>query len=95
MIDEAVANAPQSDLTVAVVGDVVQLVGETCSTATLELLGGQNALLDAFAAVSERNRQVDGHRAHQLQAAGAARLPQLRRRVRVVRAPCGERAAAV
>lgn len=52
-------------------------------------------VLDAFAAVSERNRQVDGHRAHQLQAAGAARLPQLRRRVRVVRAPCGERAAAV
>ena len=53
MIDEAVANAPQSDLIVAVVGDVVQLVGETCSTATLELLGGQNALLDALAAVSE------------------------------------------
>ena len=53
MIDEAVANARQSDLIVAVVGDVVQLVGETCSTATLELLGGQNALLDALAAVSE------------------------------------------
>ena len=53
LIDEAVANARQSDLIVAVVGDVVQLVGETCSTATLELLGGQNALLDAFAAVSE------------------------------------------
>ena len=52
MIDEAVANARQSDLIVAVVGDVVQLVGETCSTATLELLGGQNALLDALAAVS-------------------------------------------
>lgn len=45
MIDEAVANAPQSDLIVAV-------VGETCSTATLELLGGQNALLDALTAVS-------------------------------------------
>lgn len=53
LIDEAVANARQSDLIVAVVGDVVQLVGETCSTATLELLGGQNALLDALAAVSE------------------------------------------
>lgn len=52
LIDEAVANARQSDLIVAVVGDVVQLVGETCSTATLELLGGQNALLDALAAVS-------------------------------------------
>lgn len=46
LIDEAVANACQSDLIVAV-------VDETCSTATLELLGGQNALLDAFAAVSE------------------------------------------
>ena len=52
LIDEAVANARQSDLIVAVVGDVVQLVGETCSTATLELLGGQNALLDELAAVS-------------------------------------------
>ena len=31
---------------------MVQLVGETCSTATLELLGGQNALLDALADVS-------------------------------------------
>ncbi|RSX54403.1 beta-glucosidase [Bifidobacterium goeldii] len=52
LIDEAVANARQSDLIVAVVGDVVQLVGESCSTATLDLLGGQNALLDALAAVS-------------------------------------------
>ena len=40
-------------LTQLTAGDVVQLVGETCSTATLELLGGQNALLDALAAVSE------------------------------------------
>ncbi|MBW3091538.1 glycoside hydrolase family 3 C-terminal domain-containing protein [Bifidobacterium sp. 82T10] len=52
LIDEAVANARQSDLIVAVVGDVVQLIGETCSTATLDLQGGQNALLDALAAVS-------------------------------------------
>ncbi|OZG61033.1 glycosyl hydrolase [Bifidobacterium myosotis] len=52
LINEAVANAREADLIVAVVGDVVQLVGETCSTATLELLGGQNALLDALAAVS-------------------------------------------
>ncbi|WP_240544213.1 glycoside hydrolase family 3 N-terminal domain-containing protein [Bifidobacterium sp. SO4] len=52
MLDEAVSNARQSDLIVAVVGDTVQLTGETCSTATLELLGGQNALLDALAAVS-------------------------------------------
>ena len=53
LLDEAVANARQSDLIVAVVGDVVQLVGETCSTATLELLGGQNALLEALANVAK------------------------------------------
>ncbi|AHJ19135.1 glycoside hydrolase family 3 N-terminal domain-containing protein [Bifidobacterium breve] len=52
MIDEAVATARQSDAIVTVVGDVVQLIGEGCSTATLELLGGQNALLDALADVS-------------------------------------------
>jgi len=34
------------------VGDVVQLVGETCSTATLELLGGQNAMLETLADVA-------------------------------------------
>ena len=45
-------NARRSDLVVAVVGDVVQLVGETCSTATLELLGGQNAMLEALADVA-------------------------------------------
>lgn len=53
MLDEAVANAGQADLIVAVVGDTVQLTGETCSTATLELLGGQNALLDALATVAQ------------------------------------------
>ncbi|KFI91937.1 Beta-glucosidase [Bifidobacterium saguini DSM 23967] len=53
ILDEAVANARQSDLIVAVVGDTVQLTGETCSTATLELLGGQNALLNALAAVAK------------------------------------------
>ncbi|TPF96540.1 beta-D-glucosideglucohydrolase [Bifidobacterium sp. UTCIF-39] len=52
LLDEAVANARKADLIVAVVGDVVQLIGETCSTATLDLLGGQNALLDALADVS-------------------------------------------
>ena len=52
LLDEAVAAAREADLIVAGVGDVVQLVGETCSTATLELLGGQNALLDALADVS-------------------------------------------
>ena len=53
MLDEAVANARQADSIVAVVGDTVQLTGETCSTATLELLGGQNALLDALATVAQ------------------------------------------
>ena len=53
LLDEAVENAKQSDLIVAVVGDVVQLVGETCSTATLELLGGQNALLEALSNVAK------------------------------------------
>ncbi|KAB8296579.1 glycoside hydrolase family 3 N-terminal domain-containing protein [Bifidobacterium apri] len=52
LLDEAVDNARQSDLIVAVVGDVVQLVGETCSTATLELLGGQNAMLEALSNVA-------------------------------------------
>lgn len=52
LLDEAVDNARQSDLIVAVVGDVVQLVGETRSTATLELLGGQNAMLEALSDVA-------------------------------------------
>ena len=52
LLDEAVENARKSDLIVAVVGDVIQAIGEGCSTATLELLGGQNALLDALADVS-------------------------------------------
>lgn len=53
LLDEAVENARRSDLIVAVVGDVMQMIGETCSTATLELLGGQNALIDALAAVAK------------------------------------------
>ena len=52
LIDEAVENAKQSDVIVAVVGDVVQLIGETCSTGTLELQGGQPALLEALSKVS-------------------------------------------
>ena len=54
MIDEAIENARQSDLVVAVVGDVVQLIGEGCSTGTLELLGGQNALLEALSNVARK-----------------------------------------
>ena len=52
LLDEAVENARQSDLIVAVMGDVIQAIGEGCSTATLELLGGQNALIDALSNVA-------------------------------------------
>lgn len=50
LIDEAVAAARAADYVVAVVGDRIELVGEGRSTATLELIGGQVALLDALAA---------------------------------------------
>ncbi|WP_449386148.1 exo-beta-d-1,3/1,6-glucosidase [Cellulomonas soli] len=50
LIDEAVAAAREADVVVAVVGDRIELVGEGRSTATLELVGGQVALLDALAA---------------------------------------------
>ena len=49
-ITEAVAAARESDVVVAVVGDRIELVGEGRSTATLELIGGQRALLEALAA---------------------------------------------
>ena len=49
-LDAAVAAARDADVVVAVVGDRIELVGEGTSTATLELLGGQIALLDAVAA---------------------------------------------
>ncbi|MFD3683985.1 glycoside hydrolase family 3 N-terminal domain-containing protein [Nocardiopsis sp. NPDC058631] len=50
MIREAVEAAEAADYVVAVVGDRIELVGEGRSTATLELVGGQVALLDALAA---------------------------------------------
>lgn len=50
LLDEALLAAQTADLTIAVVGDTVELTGETCSTATLELQGGQNAMLEALAA---------------------------------------------
>ena len=46
----AVAAARAADVVVAVVGDRIELVGEGRSTATLELIGGQVALLDALVA---------------------------------------------
>jgi len=45
----AVAAAQSTDVNVVVVGDRIELVGEGRSTATLNLLGGQVALLDALA----------------------------------------------
>ena len=49
MIAEAVA-AREADVVVAVVGDRIELVGDGRSAATLELVGGQRALLEALAA---------------------------------------------
>ncbi|WP_456826146.1 exo-beta-d-1,3/1,6-glucosidase [Cellulomonas sp. P5_E12] len=49
LIAEAVKAAEAADVVVAVVGDRIELVGEGRSTATLELVGGQVALLDALA----------------------------------------------
>ena len=48
-IPAAVAAAWASDVVVAVVGDHLKYIGEAQSTATLELQGGQIALLDALA----------------------------------------------
>ena len=50
LLAEAVRAAEAADVVVAVVGDRIELVGEGRSTATLELIGGQNALLDALIA---------------------------------------------
>ncbi|RYV52733.1 glycoside hydrolase family 3 N-terminal domain-containing protein [Pengzhenrongella frigida] len=49
LIAQAVAAAQTADYVVAVVGDRIELVGEGRSTATLDLVGGQVALLDALA----------------------------------------------
>jgi len=49
LIAEAVAAAEAADCAIVVLGDTVALTGEGCSTATLELQGGQLALLDALA----------------------------------------------
>lgn len=52
-LGEAMELAERSDVIVAVVGDCIELVGEARSTATLELLGGQHALLQALAATGK------------------------------------------
>lgn len=53
LIGEAVAAAEAADYVVAVVGDRIELIGEGKSTATLELVGDQVALLDALAATGK------------------------------------------
>lgn len=53
LIAEAVSVAEASDVVVAVVGDRIELIGEGRSTATLELIGGQIAMLDAVIAVGK------------------------------------------
>jgi len=50
LLSDAVTDATRADVAVVVVGDRIELVGEGRSTATLELIGAQNALLDAVAA---------------------------------------------
>lgn len=50
LLEEAVATAAAADWAVVVLGDTIALTGETRSTATLELQGGQVALLDALLA---------------------------------------------
>lgn len=50
---EAMRAAESSDVIVAVVGDNIFLTGEGRSTATLDLLGGQNALIDAMVATGK------------------------------------------
>lgn len=53
LLAEAVRAAEDSDVVVAVVGDRIELVGEGRSTATLDLIGGQVALLDALIATGK------------------------------------------
>jgi beta-glucosidase len=52
-IPAAVAAAQAADIVIAVVGDHLNYIGETLSTATLELQGGQIALLDALEKTSK------------------------------------------
>ncbi len=47
-ISESVEATKNADITIAVVGDQNSFVGEYCSTATLELQGGQQRLLEAI-----------------------------------------------
>lgn len=50
---EALALVAAAELAVVVVGDDIPFIGETRSTATLELLGNQNRLIDGVAALGK------------------------------------------
>ena len=52
-LGQALALAAAADLTVVVVGDDIPFIGETRSTATLELLGNQIELIDGVAALGK------------------------------------------
>lgn len=52
-LDRALRAAASADLIVVVVGDDIPFIGETRSTATLELQGDQNALIDAVAGLGK------------------------------------------
>ncbi|MCI1936339.1 MAG: glycoside hydrolase family 3 C-terminal domain-containing protein, partial [Bifidobacteriaceae bacterium] len=54
LLGAAVNNAESADVSVLVVGDHIELIGEGRSTATLNLFGAQNALIDAVAEVHEK-----------------------------------------
>ncbi|HKO48378.1 MAG TPA: glycoside hydrolase family 3 N-terminal domain-containing protein [Polyangiaceae bacterium] len=52
-LPEALAACADADLIVLALGDALPFIGETLSTATLELPGGQAALLDGIAALGK------------------------------------------
>lgn len=54
MVDNAEKLAVESDVVVAVVGDNFALAGENCSTATLEMQGGQIPLLERLCSLSKK-----------------------------------------
>lgn len=72
LLDEAVDNARHSDLVVAVVGDVVQLVGETCSTTSTGTARRAERHARGACRRGPRDRQAAGRGADKLQAAGDA-----------------------
>ena len=57
LLDEAKLAIGQADVSILAVGDRIELIGEGCSTATLELFGAQKDLIDQVARESrEQNK---------------------------------------